>query len=432
MGAVKRFGTDEGGAVAIMFGLAILPLVGLVGSAVDYSRASAQHTKLQRAVDAAAIALIREPKSATKGELEAKAVRIFAAVHPAEAGVSMAKPVVDRVDNTIVVSRQGHIVNAFMQVLGFGDTALRAEARASWGNERIELALVLDNTGSMNEFVGSKRKIDELKLSAGTLVDKLRTMATDKDDVRLSVVPFNTEVRVQPAKYRNKDWIRWDKPNDAAERAAWTGHLVDRYQPYDVRDDAPAMAIEDSKYTKRQTSEWGPLAYVQPLVSLHERDAYDSVKKTIASMEPRGNTNVGLGVSWGVATLTGSVPLDTIPSVDPRKVRRFMVVLTDGTNTQHYVNGAAKTASGDPRDAKTRAINSRTALACDMAKDPKRGATEVFTIRLLKGDVDLLQGCASPPNDRIAQHYFDVQSEAELTAAFQKILDAISGTRLTH
>jgi hypothetical protein len=51
----------------------------------------------------------------------------------------------------------------------------------------------------------------------------------------------------------------------------------------------------------------------------------------------------------------------------------------------------------------------------------------VFTIRLLEGDANLLRNCASAPT-----MYFDVQNAAQLTDAFQSILNRISGPRITH
>jgi Flp pilus assembly protein TadG len=52
----KRFARDARGAVAITFALALLPLLGMVGAAVDYSRLSLARTTKQSVVDAAALA----------------------------------------------------------------------------------------------------------------------------------------------------------------------------------------------------------------------------------------------------------------------------------------------------------------------------------------------------------------------------------------
>ncbi len=52
----RFFRSDRSGSVAIMFALALVPLLGLMGAAVDYSRATASRADLQAAADAAALA----------------------------------------------------------------------------------------------------------------------------------------------------------------------------------------------------------------------------------------------------------------------------------------------------------------------------------------------------------------------------------------
>jgi Flp pilus assembly protein TadG len=52
---IRRFGRDKSGNVAIIFAIAVLPLISAVGCAVDWSRANALRTKMQAAADAATV-----------------------------------------------------------------------------------------------------------------------------------------------------------------------------------------------------------------------------------------------------------------------------------------------------------------------------------------------------------------------------------------
>jgi Flp pilus assembly protein TadG len=52
----RRFAGDTRGAVAIIFALTLLPMLGAVGAAVDYSRLTLAHENLQSVADAAALA----------------------------------------------------------------------------------------------------------------------------------------------------------------------------------------------------------------------------------------------------------------------------------------------------------------------------------------------------------------------------------------
>jgi Flp pilus assembly protein TadG len=56
----KRFRGDQGGNIAVIFGLALVPLISAVGCAIDYTEAVRIKSKLQSAADAAAVASISQ------------------------------------------------------------------------------------------------------------------------------------------------------------------------------------------------------------------------------------------------------------------------------------------------------------------------------------------------------------------------------------
>src|SRR4051812_26063454 len=57
---VRRFTGNRDGGVAPMMALAALPLFGLVGAAVDFSRAASTRTAMQAALDASALMLSKD------------------------------------------------------------------------------------------------------------------------------------------------------------------------------------------------------------------------------------------------------------------------------------------------------------------------------------------------------------------------------------
>ena len=63
MGLAGRFAADRKGAVALLFGLTLIPMLGFVGGAIDYANAYHTRSKLQNALDAAASAVGREVDS---------------------------------------------------------------------------------------------------------------------------------------------------------------------------------------------------------------------------------------------------------------------------------------------------------------------------------------------------------------------------------
>ncbi len=80
----SRFLKDQRGGVAPMFALMIIPLVGFVGAAVDYSHANSLKAKLQAALDATALAMAKLAPTLTPSELQTRATSHFQAMfnHP--------------------------------------------------------------------------------------------------------------------------------------------------------------------------------------------------------------------------------------------------------------------------------------------------------------------------------------------------------------
>ena len=57
----KRFRDDQRGNFALMFALALVPLFGAVGAAIDYSRVSDVRSRLADALDAGVLAVGAQP-----------------------------------------------------------------------------------------------------------------------------------------------------------------------------------------------------------------------------------------------------------------------------------------------------------------------------------------------------------------------------------
>jgi len=78
----------------------------------------------------------------------------------------------------------------------------------TWGNTRMRVALVLDNTGSM----GQNGKMAALQSAAKNMIDTLSTYNKTDGDVYISIVPFTKDVNVgtfNGASNVNAPWINW-------------------------------------------------------------------------------------------------------------------------------------------------------------------------------------------------------------------------------
>src|SRR6266850_97630 len=77
--SLSRFLKDRRG-VTPMFALAILPVVGLVGAAIDYSRANSLRTGMQSALDATSLAMAKLAPTLTSSQLQTQTNAYFQAL----------------------------------------------------------------------------------------------------------------------------------------------------------------------------------------------------------------------------------------------------------------------------------------------------------------------------------------------------------------
>ncbi len=467
---IKRFAQDERGTVALIFGLSLIPVMGMTGAAVDYSRATLVRTELQAATDATALALAKDSVTATTPEINSRATAVFNANFQGRFSSAVQSLTVTKLSDRFRVEARARVDFTMMQLFGPTSTDVSATAVSGWAINKIEIALVLDNTGSM----GWSNKMPELKKAlcgdttcsntnpTSGFVKEMRSAAVQNDQIRVALVPFDTTVRV-PLTFQNAfragtavngtfsytgagycnanpttaDRVQWtisgvtsmswfrlaarDKDTTAASsgcgsgrvtRAAWNGCLWDRDQDSnrDTRPsgvDTTAISTLYSAVNCRSNN----LARMSPLVDVRTNAA--SLITSLATMQPSGNTNVTIGTTWGVNMLTPGAPMSTAIPTEPF-LSRIMILLTDGDNTENRTS----TNSGS--------IDARTRLACANAKAPGQDI-EIFAVRVIEGNRDLLRECASGPSN-----YYEVADASQLDEVFKSIARRINGIRLTN
>jgi Flp pilus assembly protein TadG len=412
--ALSRFKRDENGNIAIMFGLTLVPLLLFMGAAVDYTRANEVHTRLQASIDATALALTHEPKGTPLATLKAKGQKMFEANFAAAAGEPVPVIDVDVQAKTIKVSTSSVVNTSFIKIGGQDTITVGANSVAAFGTKNLELALVLDNTGSM----GKNGKIEALRAAVSKTLTDLQAKSKSPGDIKVSLVPFTTQVKVAKT-FVNAPWLRWDVTLEntnlsSADRApptlaAWTGCLSDRDQSYDALS-VPANGLQ-SKYPASVCQNDGLLA-MMPLTS-----DLDSIRAQSNQMQPLNNTNVTIGFVNGMSTLRPDHPFGT-GSVDNSNTEKYLVLLTDGDNTANrYGDNHYSPLIGAP------VIDARLKAACQQAKTD--GKVKVITIRVMDGNAALLQSCASDPS-----LYYDVQNAGQIQGAFDDIFKKITQVHL--
>jgi Flp pilus assembly protein TadG len=238
------FARDRRGNVAMMWGLMGTVLVGLIGMTVDFTRAQALRAQLQNAADGAALVAERS-SNMSDSQAEAAARAFF----DAEMG-DYAPQVTFSVT---ALGDGGHRVDARMPMpLSLASLVRRdpwmirvaSEAEAS-ASPPIEVALVLDNTGSMSNDMQSLRD------AANSLADFL--LHIDGDTVSVALVPFVAQVNVG-SQYRNSGWI------DDTGTATFNGELLEDRQVYFQRiNNCATSAMPSTTFTGSSVPiVWGP------------------------------------------------------------------------------------------------------------------------------------------------------------------------------
>ncbi|MGB6584332.1 MAG: VWA domain-containing protein [Pseudolabrys sp.] len=421
---LARFLKNARGGVAPLMAVVAVPVMAAVGMAVDYSRVNAARTAFQVSLDATALMLSKDAATETKEALQTEATKTFNSLFSRSevTDVNVTPLYTSAGGSKLTLNGTAVVHTNFLGVIGIDHVDIKSVSVSSWGNTRLRVALVLDNTGSM----ASDGKMDALKTASHNLLTQLQQAAVHPEDVYVSIVPFSKDVNFGSANYA-QSWLRWDlweedngscsstrysnrtschshsKVWTPAAHNTWNGCVTDRDQNFDTTNDA--AAVGSTQYPTEQYSSCSA-----SLVGL--TNDWTALNAKIDTMTPVGNTNQAIGLQVGWQTLTAA-PF-TVPPVDPDyKYQTVIILLTDGLNTQ------------DRWYTSQSSINTRQQKTCD---NIKAAGLTVYTVQVNTGGdatSTLLQNCASDPGK-----FFLLTSAGQIVATFGQIGTSLSKLRL--
>ena len=227
--SLSRFLQDRRGGVAPMFALAIIPVFGFVGAAVDYSRANS--IKAEHAVGARRN-LARDGEARPDADAEPSCRRKTNAYFQAMFNHAEAKNLVITPTYTtsggsqLTVTASASMDTAFMKLMGYSSLDIGSSSTVKWGNSRLRVALVLDNTGSMADAGKMAAMQDRDQESADPAEERRDT----NGDVYVSIIPFSKDVNVGASNY-NQSYIRWDlwDADERERQRLLRQHLLQRH-----------------------------------------------------------------------------------------------------------------------------------------------------------------------------------------------------------
>ena len=431
---MRSFCKNTEGNIAVVFGLALLPLVTVVGMAVDYSRATSAHTAMQAALDGAALMIAKDAAGLSPSEVTSRAQGYFNALVSRPELFSIAVTAVYNANtgkgSSVDMSATGRINTHFLNVVGFPSLGLNVKSSAAWGNTRLRVALALDATGSM----AGKGKMPAMQAAAKKLVDQLAANAKSPGDLYISMIPFSSHINAGPANYQKTwlDWRDWEEENGdcnsggsksrtkclskgnvwtPANHSTWNGCITDRDEDYDVKNTPPVMSNAPTLFQPDQFSPC-PTQLVPLTVD------WAKIKASIDLISPGGPTNQPIGMAWAWLSLMPTAPL-AAPAEDSGFIyKKIMIVLSDGLNTKNKKSGNGSSHSIY--------VDARQKLLCD---NIKADGVTVYTMQVnTDGDPasSILQYCASGTSN-----YFMVTSSTQIMSAFDTIGAQLSKLRIS-
>lgn len=410
--ATRNFANAERGSVAIMFALTIFVFMGAAGSALDFARFSRMRLVYASAVDNAALVAARLKQiGASDLDAIAAADRYMEPVketNPVSGSVTFS--VVD--EGTAVLGKaEIAMPTVFMSIFKIVRMDMNFTNKTQFSNGGdVELALMLDVTGSMNGT-----KIEDLKTAVLGLIEIV--IRDDAPNSRIGLAPFSNAVKLSSKQFREATGA------DNSGPSSYKGCVVERSGGTAYTDDAPMIGryltpLEDvaPRAVCKEHSDIIPLT----------RDK-SSLKSTVRSLTPGGSTAGHLGTAWAWYLLspnwnalyeTSEQPASyaTLKTVDAKgrpKLRKIAVLMTDGEYNTAYMNADSTTQA--------RAV-------CD---EMKKTGIEIYSVGFDLGGsatvIETLTKCASSP-----ANFYNATSGTQLIQAFRDIALKASPLRISQ
>jgi len=454
---LRRLAGDDRGASAIWFGIAALTISVLVFGGLDVARASAEKTRIQNALDAAVLLAARAGQQ-TDAQLEVIGDTTFAAQLAGSKGYakSVSATFSNGPNDSVVGVATAKLDAVILNLFTDDEIVVGADTRVKRGRgDSLELALVLDTTGSM-----SGARLTSLKTAATNLVTTLT--ADPKAKVKIAVAPFGQYVNTGISR-RNEAWM--NVPADWTEtvtpkcttQTTKTTCQTQTYACVNYNDGVPynatcsrnincvTVALKPPittcpaayKVNHKYSGCTGSPAYPKNVTDNDTTRRYPgfldltcgseltpltsnmtTVKAAIKALTASGETYIPSGLAWGFNMISNPIPFTEAAPYGAggvnSKPRKAIVLMTDGQNTKQMNKSNGKhdvTPSGVATESNT--------YTKELCKNIKAAKIDVYTVAFQVTDETIktiLKDCASGPSS-----YFDAADAAALNAAFSEI-----------
>ena len=362
---IADFVRDERGSMIIFSLYMLIAMLMIGGIAFDLMRHENLRVQLQGTTDAATLAAAslsndQDPNAVVEDYFE----KAFGSKSRFLSDVKVTKTTTSR---SVTARADATVKTTFMRWSGVDELKLTTLGTAAQEASNVEIAMVLDVSGSMNKF----GRIDKLKTAANGFVDIVYADATIKPErrARLSMIPYSDQINFGPTlgpffnvdnTHANSWCVRVPDrffSRVSCDRAA----VLDRISHYDWETETDTIEYDYKAYNTLPNFQC-PVDDTNAVLMMEHDPA--KIKKAITALDPKddgkGFTAISMGAKVGLAMLDSSMgpivdsmvtsPSSPIPVEakgfpkpykpkdpnDPIPNTKIMVIMTDGANTQQH------------------------------------------------------------------------------------------------
>lgn len=445
---------DERGVSAVTVAISLAMLAPMALGVFDVFTVSEQRGKLQDALDAAALYAARSPVFTTD-QVDAVGDKALAANLSLIHGATLQS-------SNFVLSGNKIIADASVELPAFAPMAftqqpVQVHSEVTRAGNNLEVALVLDNTGSM-----AGTPITQLQTAANQLIDLVVADSQTPYYTKMSIVPYSNAVNagtyvntvrgapvaaqnpLQAACINTPGCTRMQFTNAAGGRNPYT--TFNATSCVSERTGTEAFTDADTSLNKLGWVYAGSNnpcigTAIQPLTS--DKTTLHGI---INGLTTGGSTAGHVGLAWGWYTISpnwsGLWPSGSQPAAyGTDHLIKAVILMTDGAFNTAYCKGAISnvtsgTGSGSASDHTNCAAPNGDSFTqaqtlCSAMKHAPSNIV-IYTVGFLHGGSDpqaeaILASCATD-----AQHDYLPTNGSSLSAAFQAIAADLNRLRISH
>ncbi|SFV26555.1 Flp pilus assembly protein TadG [Devosia crocina] len=451
MHTFKRLLQDQQGNVAIIVAFLILPMLVLAGGATDIARYEMFRAQLQDGVDRAVLAsasLTQREDVRETAEQYLKTVDFIGGVDlDFDTAISLNQ-------RKVTITGRYNMPTSFLPLIGIETLPIVATATALEQQSNIELSLMLDISGSMND----NGKFPALKTAA---TDFIRTMVTPetRDFTTVNMVPYAGQVSLGRAYFNDWGGIRLHQ-NSSCVELIQTDFYLANFRLAD-RQQAPHFTRWNSSTDKpvlpaNMNPGWCPSE--ETSITLMSNNA-NALTSKIAGMRMHDGTGTAIAMVWGLRFLDPAMRPRVRDAIAKGYINsefydrpadfltdgtlKVMVLMTDGAITEQYTaknpNADVRTHNNwkyfyDPIWKRNLGSGETKQMMNTVCAEAKRRGVVIFTIGFQLSDSNTsqlamkndLRNCATS-----SAHYYDVRG-LDIASAFRAIASNINSLKLTQ